>query len=98
MIERESASLTQTHVNSRVLRHTHASVLLRAGVDIKSVAARLGHGWASFTLDTYTHVIDDEDFEWRRDLRLHGGSVLDAYLASRHGQETDAARERCDFG
>lgn len=39
------------------LRHTHASLMLQAGVNPKVVAERLGHTSVSFTLDTYAHVI-----------------------------------------
>jgi len=39
------------------MRHTHASILIASGVDIKSVSARLGHASASFTLDTYGHLL-----------------------------------------
>jgi integrase len=39
------------------LRHTHASHLLRAGVDLKTVSARLGHSTAVMTLDVYGHVL-----------------------------------------
>lgn len=39
------------------LRHTHATQLLQAGVDIKSVSERLGHSSIRITLDTYTHVL-----------------------------------------
>lgn len=39
------------------LRHTHASLLLAAGVNPKVVSERLGHSSVSFTLDTYAHVM-----------------------------------------
>lgn len=39
------------------LRHTHASHLLAAGVNIKVVSERLGHASVAFTLDTYAHVM-----------------------------------------
>lgn len=39
------------------VRHTHASLLLRAGVNPKVVSERLGHSSVAFTLDTYAHVI-----------------------------------------
>ena len=39
------------------LRHTHASLLLKAGVPIKVVSERLGHATASFTLDVYGWVL-----------------------------------------
>ncbi len=38
------------------LRHTHASLLLRAGEHVKVVQERLGHSSALQTLDTYSHV------------------------------------------
>jgi integrase len=39
------------------LRHTHASLLLKAGVPIKVVSERLGHATPSFTLDVYSWVL-----------------------------------------
>ncbi len=39
------------------LRHTHATVLLSAGVHPKIVQERLGHAKVSTTLDTYSHMI-----------------------------------------
>lgn len=37
-------------------RHTHASLLLKAGVHPKIVQERLGHSSVQITLDTYSHV------------------------------------------
>lgn len=39
------------------LRHTHATLLLAAGVHPKVVQERLGHSQISLTRDTYSHVI-----------------------------------------
>lgn len=39
------------------LRHTHATLLLAAGVPAKVVAERLGHSRASFTIDSYQHIL-----------------------------------------
>lgn len=41
------------------LRHTHASILLYAGVSIASVAHRLGHASMSTTQKTYLHIIQE---------------------------------------
>ena len=41
------------------LRHTHASLLLFAGVSIASVARRLGHASMTTTQKTYLHVIHE---------------------------------------
>jgi integrase len=38
------------------LRHTHASLMLAAGVHPKVVSDRLGHSSISITLDLYSHV------------------------------------------
>ncbi|OCW60344.1 site-specific integrase [Trueperella bernardiae] len=41
------------------LRHTHASLLLFAGVSIASVSRRLGHASMTTTQETYLHVIKE---------------------------------------
>lgn len=38
------------------LRHTYATMAIRAGDDIKTVQENLGHATAAFTLDVYGHV------------------------------------------
>jgi integrase len=39
------------------LRHTHATMALKAGVPAKVVQERLGHSSVTITLDTYSHVL-----------------------------------------
>ncbi|WP_121604895.1 site-specific integrase [Virgibacillus sp. Bac332] len=39
------------------LRHTHASLLLKQGVNPKIVSERLGHANVRITLDTYSHLL-----------------------------------------
>lgn len=39
------------------LRHTHASLLLAAGVNVKVISERLGHASVRLTLDIYSHVM-----------------------------------------
>jgi integrase len=41
------------------LRHTHASLLIYAGVSIASIAKRLGHSSVSTTQETYLHIIQE---------------------------------------
>lgn len=41
------------------LRHTHATLLIFNGENIKVVSERLGHKNIIETLDTYTHIMDD---------------------------------------
>lgn len=42
--------------NFHSLRHTHATMLLENGANIKEIQARLGHSRISTTMDTYSHV------------------------------------------
>ena len=44
-------------IRAHDLRHTHATLLLQAGVHPKVVQERLGHSSITVTLDTYSHVI-----------------------------------------
>ncbi len=39
------------------LRHTHASLLVAAGVPIKVVSERLGHAHSRFTMHTYQNLL-----------------------------------------
>jgi len=48
-------------VSFHALRHTHASMLIRAGVDILTISRRLGHSKAAVTLDVYGHLIPGAD-------------------------------------
>ena len=45
-------------VSFHALRHSHASALIAAGVDILTISRRLGHGRPSVTLDVYGHLIE----------------------------------------
>ena len=39
------------------LRHSFASVMLAAGVDVKVISQSLGHANIGITLDTYAHLL-----------------------------------------
>jgi site-specific recombinase XerD len=59
------------------LRHYFASVLLSRGVDIRTLAAYLGHSDPGFTLRTYTHLMPDAADRMR--------AAVDAEFASSDG-------------
>jgi integrase len=42
------------------LRHSHASLLLAEGEQVKVVSDRLGHSSTAFTMDTYVHLVEDQ--------------------------------------
>lgn len=44
-------------IRFRDLRHTHATLLLAKGVNVKVISERLGHSNIKITLDTYSHVL-----------------------------------------
>lgn len=44
--------------NFHALRHTHATMLLENGANIKDVQMRLGHSRIGTTMDTYAHVTE----------------------------------------
>jgi len=46
-----------TNIRLHDLRHTHATLMLKAGVHPKVVSERLGHANIGITLDTYSHVL-----------------------------------------
>lgn len=49
------------------LRHTHATLLLKAGANIKAVSERLVHTSVPMTLNTYIHLLPDmqKDAVWK---------------------------------
>jgi integrase len=50
-----AAGITRTKLHAA--RHTVVSILLREGTDIHAVSAMAGHSRASFTVDTYGHLM-----------------------------------------
>ena len=57
------------------LRHTHATALLMAGEDIKTVSARLGHADAATTLRIYAHAMPGRD--------AHAANAFEAFKNGR---------------
>lgn len=58
------------------LRHTHASLLLYAGVSIASVARRLGHSNMTTTQTTYLHIIQELENQDNDKVMKHLASLV----------------------
>lgn len=56
-LEDKSKELPQISIHG--LRHTHATVLLLKGENIKVISKRLGHTSTKITWDTYSHVLPE---------------------------------------
>lgn len=59
VLERHCKNTNIPVITVHGLRHTHASLLLFAGVSIASVAKRLGHSSMNTTEKTYLHIIQE---------------------------------------
>lgn len=59
ILERHCRQANVPVISVHGLRHTHASLLLFAGVSIASVARRLGHSSMTTTQKTYLHIIQE---------------------------------------
>jgi integrase len=57
LFHRITTSAQLPRIRFHDLRHTHASLLVAAGVPIKVVTERLGHAHPGFTMKTYQHVM-----------------------------------------
>lgn len=75
--------LNLPHFTPHDLRHTHASLLLGAGVPLHVVQERLGHKKASYTADIYGHAVPGHQ-------RAAAGLFADVLAAGdKERQETD---------
>lgn len=59
ILERHCKKIEIPIISIHGLRHTHASILLFAGVSMASVARRLGHSSMTTTQKTYLHIIHE---------------------------------------
>jgi integrase len=76
------------------LRHTHATIGLRAGVPIKVMSERLGHSNPGFTLQQYAHVIPGMQAEAAAAIAdLVRGNGKPASIDTRHPDDAD---DDCD--
>jgi integrase len=70
------------------LRHHFASALLHNGVDIRALAAYLGHSDPGFTLRTYVHLMPDADDRMRQavDVVMNAAAGPDGPATAREGK------------
>ncbi|MFS1663031.1 tyrosine-type recombinase/integrase [Streptococcus sp. zg-JUN1979] len=73
--EYQSADIRQSALTNRLkelniprftfhaFRHTHASLLLNAGIGYKELQYRLGHATLAMTMDTYSHLSKEKERE-----------------------------------
>jgi integrase len=57
LFDRTVAKIDVPDISLHDLRHTHATLLLKAGVNVKVVSERLGHANVAFTMNVYQHVL-----------------------------------------
>lgn len=55
------AALGVPHIGLHALRHTHASMLIAAGLDVVQISKRLGHASPAITLAVYSHLFRKDD-------------------------------------
>ena len=60
-LAKAQAGLALPRIVLHEARHSHATMLLRAGVPVHIVSRRLGHKDPSVTLNVYADVIPDDD-------------------------------------
>lgn len=69
------------------LRHGHATLLLKAGVQSKIITERLGHSGTAITLDLYSHLLPGMDSE--------AAQRFDALLEGARDAESNSALDVC---
>ena len=72
------------HIRFHDLRHTHTTLMLKAGVHPKIVSERLEHAKVSITLDIYTHVLPS--------LQEAAAERFDKMLETEVGEEKDVSK------
>jgi integrase len=77
------------HIRIHDLRHTHATIMLKAGVHPKVVSERLGHASIAITLDTYSHVLPG--------LQQDAAEKFDRVLSNVENQKINLITRRAEF-
>ena len=78
VLDRKVAKLDVPAISLHDLRHTHATLLLKAGVHVKVVSERLGHANVAFSMSVYQHVLPGMQAEAASTFaRLVGNGAID---------------------
>lgn len=62
-LDRRCAEIAIPRFTFHAFRHTHASLLLNAGISYKELQYRLGHATLVMTMDIYSHLSKDKEKE-----------------------------------
>ena len=62
-LDRRCAEIDIPRFTFHAFRHTHASLLLNAGISYKELQYRLGHATLAMTMDIYGHLSADKEKE-----------------------------------
>lgn len=62
-LDRRYAEIAIPRFTFHAFRHTHASLLLNAGISYKELQYRLGHATLAMTMDIYSHLSKDKEKE-----------------------------------
>jgi len=80
------AAIGMPAVTLHSLRHTHASMLINAGLDILMISRRLGHSSPTITLNVYGHLIHGTDDR--------AAQIMDAAFGSKMVASSDRMPEK----
>ncbi len=98
--DRTVAKIGVPAISLHDLRHTHATLLLKAGVHVKVVSERLGHANVAFTMNVYQHVLPGMQAEaagtFSRLIHNERGKAVEAQAKEEGGDDRDAASDASD--
>lgn len=80
VLKKLCSRLKLTEVTFHSLRHTHASLMIYKGVNIKYLSRRLGHDTIMTTYKTYGHIIDEME---QRENKLSIATIESLYKAAK---------------
>lgn len=84
---RRLSRVTGIEVTPHMFRHTHATELIRNGMEMSYVQKRLGHASIQTTIDTYVHV-NSEDMKREYQKYLEGRTDVNTTDSSEEGLST----------